>query len=315
MDLAWGSGHGREAKMIGRLMETFSQGNEAALHAQVLPMLDFGKLLLPLDLEEPSMPAVQQAAALAHHYGSEIVIVHAIRPLSYLGFHWDAAVDYVRRERQKIEATLAGEMDGLEVRSVLRKGDPARIIVETAMEEKVGAIVVGPHAYTGMAGRLLGSVTEKILSAAHCPVWACGHLEKKPVLPLRSVVCGVNFTAHDITTVRWAAAMAAEFKASLTLAHVTPGVEIYGPGGYHEIPTLKNALVNAAMQRMHKLQEQAGVMAATFIGSGDVGKVLSEAARGHGADLLVIGRRAAPGTVGGHCYSIITKSNIPVLAV
>jgi nucleotide-binding universal stress UspA family protein len=279
-------------------------------------MLDLRKLLLPLDLEEPSLAAIHQAAVLARHCHSEIVILHAIRPLSYLGLHANALAENVKQAEQKIDAALATELAGIATRHIVLKGDPARLIVETALKENVGAIVVGPHAHSGLAGRLIGSVTEKILSAAESPIWSCAHRENGALtLPLRNVICGIDFTFHDGNTVRWAAAVAAEFGARLTLAHVTPGVEIYGPGGHHEIPELKQALVSAATRRMHKLLEETHIQAEMFIGSGDVAQVLNQAAQQNGAELLVIGRRASPGLLGGHCYTIICKSNIPVLAV
>ena len=302
--------------MIGALQGTMSRPVASDLYDRERLMLEFKKLVLPLDLEEPSMAAVHQAALLARHYHSEIVIVHAIRPFSYLGLHEKDLGEYLRNVEQKIDATLGHELEGLNVRRVILKGDPTRIIIETAAEEQTGVIVVGPHGYAGLAGRLMGSVTEKILSAATGPVWSSAHLEKTTAFPPRRVLCGVNFTSHDFATLRWAAAMAAEFQAPLTLAHVTAGTEIYGPGGYHEIPEMKQALVSSAKQHLKNLQEETGLTDSdVFVGSGDVGKVLSHAAQETGADLLVIGHRPSVGSLGGHCYSIICKANIPVLAV
>ena len=284
------------------------------------PMLDFSKLLLPIDLREPSLAAIRQAAVLARRFHSEIVILHTIRPFSYLGLHGEELAETLRQEKGAVDAMLEPELAGLSTRRVVVKGDPAQAIVETALEENTGAIVVGPHARTGLAGRLMGSVTENILSAAECPIWSCGDLaengeEGGPGLPLHRVMCGVDLTPSDLDTVRWASEVVAEFGARLTLVHVTPGVEIYGPGGYHEITELKQDLMSVAARRMHKLLEETGVTAETLIGSGDVAKVLNDAAQQHGAELLVIGRRPSAGMLGGHCYAIICRLSVPVLAV
>lgn len=302
--------------MIGTLQATMSKAVSPESHVREGFMLEFKKLVLPLDLEEPSMAAVHQVALLARHFHSEIVIVHAIRPFSYLGLHEKDLDEYLHHVQHKIDATLGHELDGLNFRRVILKGDPARIIMEIAAEEKTGVIVVGPHGYAGLAGRLMGSVTEKILGLATGPVWSSAHLEKTTAFPPRRILCGVNFTSHDFATVRWAAAMAADFQAPLTLAHVTAGTEIYGPGGYHEIPEMKQALVSGATQHLQELQRETGLTdSELFVGSGDVGKVLSHAAQETGSDLLVIGHRPSVGSLSGHCYSIICKSNIPVLAV
>ncbi len=283
-------------------------------------MLNFKKLLLPLDLEEPSLEAIRQAAMVARHFHSEIVILHTMRPPSHLGLSKEEFAKTLKREEQRLDALLAPELAGITTRRVVLKGDRAAAIVETAHRENAGAIVVGPHAYTGLLGQLIGSVTENILSAAECPIWSCGHLSEPggitgPNLPRHHLMCGVNLTPSDYDTLRWAQAVAAEFGARLTLAHVTPGVEIYGPGGYHDIPELKKNLMAAAAQRMQKLLEKTGVSAGTHIGSGNVAKVLNDIAQQISAELLVIGRRPAPGMLGGHVYPIVSRSIIPVLAV
>jgi len=278
--------------------------------------VDFRKLLLPLDLDQPSLPAAHQAAALARHFHSEIVILHVVRTLSYFSIHKNELAAAIVHAEEKLQGMLAAEFAGIATRRLVRQGDPAHVIVETARQENAGAIVMGPHAYSALGGRLIGSVTEKMMAAALTPIWSCANLERtSPALPLHNVMCAVDFTPHDHQTIGWAAAMAAEFKARVTLAHVTPGIEIYGPGGLHEIPDLKEALVSAATRHLGKLAAETGVKGETHVSSGDVAKMLNVAAQETAADLLVIGRRAPRGLLGGHCYSIISKSHIPVLAV
>jgi nucleotide-binding universal stress UspA family protein len=279
-------------------------------------MVDFQKLLLPLDLDEPSMPAAHQAAQLARHFDSQVLILHVVRPLSHFSIHKHELAEAIEHAEERLDGMLVPEFAGVAARRLVLKGDPATAIIETALQENVNAIVVGPHTHSALAGRLLGSVTEKLVASAKCPIWSCANVEKSaPVLPLHNVMCAVDFTGHDRENVRWAAALAAEFQAHLTLAHITPSVEIYGPGGLHEIPDFKQAVVSAATGHIHKVIAETGVNAETYIGSGDVAKMLNVAAQETAADLLVIGRRAPPGLLGGHCYSIISKSHIPVLAV
>jgi len=66
---------------------------------------------------------------------------------------------------------------------------------------------------------------------------------------------------------------------------------------------------------MSKLQQDAGVKADVFIGSGDVPKVLSQAAKQTGADLLVTGSYLYGGHLRTHGYGIICAAEIPVLNV
>ncbi|MGA8101836.1 MAG: universal stress protein [Candidatus Acidiferrales bacterium] len=114
-----------------------------------------------------------------------------------------------------------------------------------------------------------------------------------------------------------AAQMAVEFGARLTLVHVTAGVEMYGPGGSHVVPELKEELVGYASKEIAKLQQDLGTKAEVIIDSGDVHRLLNRAAEKSKGDLLVIGRMPSGGHLGanGSGYAIIRESHIPVLSV
>jgi nucleotide-binding universal stress UspA family protein len=109
--------------------------------------------------------------------------------------------------------------------------------------------------------------------------------------------------------------MAAEFGARLTLANVTAGVELWGPGGSYVDQRWKEELVSDASQQMSKLQQDTGIKADVIIGSGDVPTVLSHIAKQTKADLLVTGCYPYGGHLRTHGYGIICALPIPVLSV
>jgi nucleotide-binding universal stress UspA family protein len=98
-------------------------------------------------------------------------------------------------------------------------------------------------------------------------------------LSIRNVLCAVEFGPRADLTVSWGAQIAAEFGARLTLANVTASVEFWGPGGGYVNQKWKEELVGNASEQMAKLQQDSGIKADVFIGSGDVPKVLSQAAK------------------------------------
>ena len=144
------------------------------------------------------------------------------------------------RAQKNLDQSLGPELDGLTIRRVLAKGDPAQAIVETAQQEKADLIMMPSHGYT-FNQFLLGSVTAKVLHGAECPVWTGAHVEESPAqeFAIRNVLCAVDFNPQDRKSVSWAAQMAAEFGARLTLAHVTAGVEFWGPGGSYVNPRVE----------------------------------------------------------------------------
>jgi nucleotide-binding universal stress UspA family protein len=216
-------------------------------------MLNIRKILLPLDLEETVLPVVviRQAAALAHHFHSEILVLHVIRPLSYMAGSETARElieQDVASEQEKLKVCLGSELNGLSVRRLVVKGDPAHEILRTVADQKIDLIVMPTHGYGPYERFLVGSVTAKVLHNGECPVWAGAQVEDVPGQPfaIRNVLCAIDFSTHSPKTIRWAQDVANGFGAGLTLAHVTPGVEIYGPGGYHILTDMKRELVTQA---------------------------------------------------------------------
>lgn len=285
-------------------------------------MLDIKKILLPLDLEESVLPSVviRQAAALAHHFHSEILVLHVVRPLTYVagsGATREMIERDVASEQDKLKECFGSELDGLSIRRLVLKGDPTREILRTVAEEKIDLIVMPTHGYGAYEKFLVGSVTAKVLHNGDCPVWTAAHVEGVPGQPfaIHNVLCAVDFSTHSAKTIRWAQDVANEFGAHLTLAHVTPGVEIYGPGGYHVLTDMKRELVDGAMKQMAKIQQELGTKAEVFIGCGDVPKVMSQAAKETKADLLVVGSRSLDQRLGNTAYGIIRESQVPVFSV
>jgi nucleotide-binding universal stress UspA family protein len=188
--------------------------------------------------------------------------------------------------------------------------------VQAAEEEKADLIMMPSYSFA-LYDFLLGSVTAKVLHGTERPVWIGAHVQESSgqKFAIHNVLGAVEFGPRADITVSWAAQMAAEFGARLTLANVTASVEFWGPGGHYVNEKLKEELVGNASEQMSKLQQATGVKADVFIGSGDVPKVLSQAAKQTNADLLVTGCYPYGGHLRTHGYGIICAVQIPVLSV
>lgn len=288
-------------------------------------MLEIKKILLPVDFPHTSLSVLRQAADLAHHFRSEIIVLHVVPPLGQtVDLHDDSPrlttsemlARAVQQAQKNLDQSLGPEFDGLVIDRVLATGDPARSVVRTAAEKEADLIMMPSYGYT-FSQFLLGSVTAKVLHGTECPVWTGAHVEEPPVqkLAIRSILCAVDFKPHSHRTVTWAVNLADEVGACLTLAHVTASVEVWGPGGTHVNPRCQDELVGAATEHLTKLQKTMGTSAKVFIGSGDVPKVLSEAVAQTNADLLITGSRPYGGHLRTHGYAIICAVPIPVLSV
>jgi len=288
-------------------------------------MLNIKKILLPVDFPVVSFGLAHQAATLAHHFNSEIVVLHIMTLRSHTAgvpedareqADFDLLAAIIKQARNQQDTSLGPELEGLTIRSKLVNGDVAATIVETAEEEKADLIMMPSYSST-FYQFLLGSVTAKVLHGSERPVWTGAHVQESPgqTFAIRNVLCAVEFGPRADITVSWGARMADEFGAHLILANVTASVEFWGPGGTYVNEKWKEELVGDASDQMAKLQQDTGTKAEVFIGSGDVPKVLSEAAMQTKADLLVTGCYPYGGHLRTHGYGIICAVPIPVLSV
>jgi nucleotide-binding universal stress UspA family protein len=288
-------------------------------------MLNIRKILLPVDFPNASLGVVHQASALAHHFHSEIVMLHVATAQSHAAgvpedepesTGWDMLAEILRRTEENQDQSLGPELEDLSIERILVEGDPARAIVETAQVEQADLIMMPSHGHT-FDQFLLGSVTAKVLRATECPVWTSAHVEESPLpqFAIRNVLCAVDLGSRSDKAISWAAQMAAAFEARLTIAHVTSSVELWGPGGIYVDQKWREALVGDAYQRIAKLQQDMSLKADVLIGSGDVSKVLSQAAKQTKADVLVTGCYPYGGNLRIHGYAIICAVPIPVLSV
>jgi nucleotide-binding universal stress UspA family protein len=288
-------------------------------------MRNIKRILLPVDFPLASLDVVHQAAMLARHFNSEIVMLHVATARSHAAgvpeagsdlARWDLLAEVIKQERKRNDPSFGPELDGLNIRSKLTNGDVAVEIVQTAQDEKADLIMMPSHSFT-FYQFLMGSVTAKVLHGTECPVWTGAHVPGSPgqKFSIRNVLGAVEFGPRCDIAASWAAHLAAEFGAHLTLANVTPGVDLWGPGGNYVDKRWKEELVRNASQQMAKLQKEMDLKADVFIGSGDVPTVLSQVAKQTKADLLVTGCYPYGGHLRTHGYGIICAVPIPVLSV
>ena len=263
--------------------------------------MPFRKLLLAIDVAaEP--PPLAATRALARRFASEVTAVYVKRPVETT----PAAV-------ASLEHVVRSELPELSARCLVLEGDPRRRIVEAAALAGADLVAVFPR-------EDVGSVSASVLVEARCAVWTVSPRAGARPFPddfrIGRVLCGVDFTRNDRVTVPAADVLAREVAAELTLAHALPTTRLWGPGGNLERPEHKARSIATAHDRLMELQRALHVRATTFADTAEtVADGLNDAVTSLAADVLVIGRRPAPGVVGGNCRRIVGEAVVPVLAV
>ena len=141
------------------------------------PTFALKKILVPHDFSSPSRKAFKYAYRLAKEFGSHLILLHVLEPVSSRSFiERRGARAFSEKERASAEKNLrvllsSAEVGGLkETRSALRTGIASHEIVEAAKDFDVDLIVIATHGYTGWKHFCIGSTAERVVRAAPCPV-------------------------------------------------------------------------------------------------------------------------------------------------
>lgn len=138
--------------------------------------LQIRKLLVPHDFSDAADGALRYAIELAGKLGSEVVVVHAWQLSAYASPSSELAKGMERDLARDLEQTVAKHAAaGVKIERQLRLGIPYVEIVEAAKELGADIIVMGTTGKTGLEHFLLGSVAERIVRTAACPVLTIRH--------------------------------------------------------------------------------------------------------------------------------------------
>lgn len=147
-----------------------------------IKMLPIKKILCPTDFSEPSYEAVRVANELAVHFSSWLCLLHVVSltpilsttvvPTAFdVNAYQKALEDSAREQLQKAVAQYISK-ELRNCRPVIVSGSAADEIIRIAEEEQADLIVIATHGLTGWRHLIYGSVTERVVQQAPCPVLA-----------------------------------------------------------------------------------------------------------------------------------------------
>ena len=136
------------------------------------------RILVPLDFSEQSLRALAYAKTIAKPFAASLDLLHVV-PNPYVadpsGLYTPLPQNFLddleRDARTRLDESLpTDERSALRARSLVTVGDPLLEIVSCAHSEHIDLIVMGTHGRTGISHLFLGSVAERVVRTAPCPV-------------------------------------------------------------------------------------------------------------------------------------------------
>jgi nucleotide-binding universal stress UspA family protein len=305
-------------------------------------MIQIRRILCPIDFSDFSRRALDHAAAIAKWYQSTITLLHVsplVLPVAYApGSPALPSPALTHQDRDELLASMkrfaeaeAGSTVPIEFE--MYEGFTAATILAKAEEMRCDLLVMGTHGRSGFERLVLGSVTEKVLRKATCPVLSVPRnvADAVPALPVifKRIVCAVDFSDCSMHALDYALSLAQETNAQLTVVHVIE-VPPEVPPDMHETSlggpqTLREYIAAAEEDRRERLKGaipedvRAQGRVETVLATGTPYKELLRVAKERDADLIVIGihGRGAADLLffGSTAQHVVRQASCPVLTL
>jgi nucleotide-binding universal stress UspA family protein len=302
-------------------------------------MIEIKRILCPIDFSEYSRRALDHAAAVARWYEATITLFNVCplvpatayapgTPLLPLSVPTPGDLEALLGAMKRFADVELGS--SVSIQYEIGEGDAASEILDRANALPADLIVMGTHGRSGFERLVLGSVTEKVLRKASCPVLTVPRLiadvvPAPPVLYTR-ILCPVDFSDCSLRALDYAMSLAHETGAHLTLAHVVevspaPALEPENPFGAR---SLGEYVAAAAQDRARRLQDLIPASARDYCTVDTVmaigksyAEILRIAAERH-SELIVLGTHGhviSELFFGSTAQHVVRQATCPVLTI
>jgi nucleotide-binding universal stress UspA family protein len=293
--------------------------------------LNIKLILCPIDFSEFSESAYQHALSVAQHYQAKLVAQHIVELWRHPSGDFAASAGVYEEYSQALRESGKKQLqefvenhphDEIQPELVVQTGVAADSILSFAQLQKADVIVMGTHGRRGFDRLMLGSVTDRVMRTAPCPVLVAS---KKPqgsaavgeerghVHHLSRILFCADFSENSEGALKYAISATAEYDAELTLLHVLEGVPSQAE--------TEEAMAAAAdrLDKLIPLEGRKTLKIKTAVRIGKPYAQIIQLALGTQIDLVTMGVRGRGAldvaVFGSTTYRVMQLGSCPVLAV
>ena len=297
-------------------------------------MVAMTRILCPVDFSDFSRRALDYAAGIARWYDARIMALHVVPPITSMlpvsgeGLYPPLVFrpEDLEQFRTELDAFVRGSgIEALDIEVV--QGSVPREIARLARALPADLLVMGSHGRSGFERLMLGSVTERLLRTAPCPVLTVP-VRASAVAPVNAlfsrVLCAVDFSPASLHAITLAQSLAGEAAARLCVLHVLEPVSVFepvvavGPDGLPAVSADYRREVRRRLEGLVDRDTRAFTDVAEVVVSGKPYREILRTAGEQRSDLIVIGAHGGnPGVpaFGSTTAHVVREAQCPVLTV
>ena len=269
------------------------------------------RILCAVDASRPAAAAFEQALAMSARRGAQLVLVHAVSKDERYSWRAVERVAALAALRERAEA------QNVTVRVRVQQGDAAGVILLHARAQNPDLIVLGSNEPVGIARFRFGSIADRVVKGAACPVMLIPAAHTRTAPTFRTVLCAIDLSPRSPGTIANAARLAGE-GARLVLLNVLHGSVLRH---YARVPEFSRAMAHDTRQRLQSILEAQSLESEVLVtdSSKSVYDEILRVASEIEADLIVMGATRRTGLrrrlLGSTAIRVSRRSHVPVLIV
>jgi nucleotide-binding universal stress UspA family protein len=296
-------------------------------------MISIERILCPIDFSDFSRHALDRAVAVAKYYDAAVTVLHVVPEVVPPYPPPDAPLfppiiltpEDLKQFQAAAEHFVRTEVGDVAVTAVAQQGSAVGEIVRFAERWPADLLVMGTHGRSGFDRLMLGSVAERVLRKAPCPVLTVPRHASDVVpaagAPFKRIVCGVDFSPSSLKALQYAVSLAEEADARLSVMHVLAH-HVFEPTAMAGVELPRDATVaETARQQLHAaIAADARTYAdvCEIVQAGKPSAEILRRATEDDAELIVLGARGAglaDVAFGSTAAHVVREALCPVLTV
>jgi nucleotide-binding universal stress UspA family protein len=298
-------------------------------------VIAFKHVLCPIDFSDASLRALSYAAAFTTWYEAQLEVLHVVPALenapatgrsgpigeSSQPTSRDAVDSEIRRALESAGAT------SLNPTVLAQAGHAHEVIVHRAQAQPADLLVMGTHGRSGFNRLLLGSVAEKVLRRAPCPVLtvpAAAPAMTAARVAFKRIVCAIDYSPSALKALQYALELGRQGGGCVTVLYALEYLDPEEPCEHVDFDIRKHRqhFIDHARRRLHAQLAQEPTTwceIEELVAIDRAYKAILRTAAASKADLIVMGAQGTGGVeltlYGSNTQNVLRASSCPVLTV